>query len=391
MWLLKCLPRKIFNMNYSTAKYNFIFSNKFPFRLKRHISFWFVIILFYTAQFCFEHYRFEAGFFDNVLSSLAFIPSKIFLSDIIFCYLLIYFLTPKLFLKKRYFLFCLSFIAISVIALFVGDFYKYRHFQVPPSALFRFIWGSIIDFIFVGPLAVCGVFIALKMLKAFYLKEREKQSLIIENANAELRLLKAQVHPHFLFNTLNNIYSFTLTKDPRAVALLDKLTGMLDYMQMEGEHPLVLFEKEIKLIEDYVGLEKVRYGSRLRMEMKIEGDYENKLIAPLLLIPFVENCFKHGASIMRGQQWIKLSIRIKEQDLSFHLSNSKPLHTNMVNLKKGIGLSNVRKRLELLYPGKHSLKLESKSDTYSVHLQLVLHLFQPGAVLIKQIPKLQPV
>jgi hypothetical protein len=376
-------------MNYSKAKYNFIFSNKFPVRLKRHISFWFAIILFYTAQYCFEHYQFEASFFDNVLSSLAFIPPKIFLSVIIFCYPVIYFLIPKLFLKKRYFLFCLSFIAISVIVLFIGDFYKYRHFQVPPSALFRFIWGSIIEFIFQGPVAISSIFIAIRMLKAFYLKEEEKQTLITENANAELRLLKAQVHPHFLFNTLNNIYSLALTKDPRAVALLDKLTGMLEYMQKEGEHSLVSFEKEIKLIKNYMGLEKVRYGNRLMMEIKIDGDYEDKLIAPLLMIPFVENCFKHGASIARGQQWIQLNIRVEENELCFTLSNSKPSQDDGITHKKGIGLSNVQKRLDLLYPGKHSLAIESANDTYIVCMQLSLQPVSIKANASKPILKLQ--
>lgn len=378
-------------MNYRKATSNFIFSGRFLSRLERHMVFWLAIIFFYTCQNCFEHYRFELSFFHNILRSAEFVSLKIFFSDIIFCYPVVYLLIPEFFLKKRYWLFATSFVSFSVIVLVIHDIYVYQYFSGKmPLSWFRFIWGSIIDFIFVGPFAACGLFIALKMLKAFYLKEEEKQTLITENANAELRLLKAQVHPHFLFNTLNNIYSFILAKDLRAAALLEKLVGMLNYIQMEGEHSLVSFGKEIKFIQDYVGLEKVRYGSRLRVEMNIDGGYENTLIAPLLLIPFVENCFKHGASIMRGQQWIKLDIQIKKQELTFHLSNSKPLQANMPSLKKGIGLSNVRKRLELLYPRQHSLILESKSDTYSVHLQLRL---QPGPIQgasYKQISKPQP-
>jgi sensor histidine kinase YesM len=376
-------------MNSSNSKYKFIFSNRFPSRVKRHLAFWLTIILFYTAQNCFEHYRFEVSFFGNLLSIVKFVPTKIFLSDIIFCYPLIYFLIPKFFLTKKYWLFAISLTTLSVLVLFIQDLYVYQHFGRVHSSTFRFIWGSIIGFIFEGPFAIAGIFIAIKMLKAFYLKEEEKQTLITENANAELRLLKAQVHPHFLFNTLNNIYSFTLTKDSRATALMDKLIGLLNYMQVEGEYSLVPFEKEMKLIEDYVGLEKVRYGNRLRMEMSIERDYENKLIAPLLMIPFVENCFKHGASIARGQQWIKLNIRIEEGELYFEISNSKPPHNNSIPCKKGIGLSNVQKRLELLYPGKHSLAIESTSDTYTVHLQLSL---QPASAKLnasEPIPKLQ--
>ena len=137
-------------------------------------------------------------------------------------------------------------------------------------------------------------------------------------------MLKAQVHPHFLFNTLNNIYSFVLTGDHRAATSVDKLAGMIDYMRTDGENALVPLDKEIGLIKDYIGLEKVRYGNRLELKMEITGETQNMAIAPLLMIPFVENCFKHGVSVMRGNQWIHLIINIKDNQFHFRLSNSKP-------------------------------------------------------------------
>ncbi|MEJ7673120.1 MAG: sensor histidine kinase [Chitinophagaceae bacterium] len=158
-----------------------------------------------------------------------------------------------------------------------------------------------------------------------------------------MQLLKAQIHPHFLFNTLNNIYSFTITGSPEAAALVDKLSGMIDYITTEGEKSFVPVEKEIQLMYDYIGLEKVRYGDRLDMQVEINGDYKNKMIAPLLMIPFVENCFKHGTSQMRGRQWIKLIIDIKEDQLDFNLTNSKPSQHVYSKSKNGIGLLNVKK------------------------------------------------
>jgi len=213
-----------------------------------------------------------------------------------------------------------------------------------------------------------------------------------ENTNAELQLLKAQVHPHFLFNTLNNIYSFALNESPQAGTLVQKLSDMLNYMIHECKEPLVPLEKEIKLIRDYMGLEKVRYGNRLDMQVEINGEYKNKMIAPLLMIPFVENCFKHGASAMRGQQWIKLDITINEDQLDFKLSNSKPQVLNATNNKKGIGLANVQKRLQLLYPGKHFLKTEISNDSYNIHLQVSLQQFPliEENKNYKLISKLQP-
>lgn len=207
---------------------------------------------------------------------------------------------------------------------------------------------------------------------------------------AELRLLKAQVHPHFLFNTLNNIYSFVLSKDNRAAGLVDKLTGMIDYMRTEGEKSLVSLEKEIRLIKDYVGLEKVRYGDRLDLRVEITGNDQDKLIAPLLMIPFVENCFKHGASIMRGKQWIHLSLNIRDDELDIRLCNSKPLKTSGLKNNKNIGLMNVKKRLQLLYPESHFLEIHSREDVYEVYLRVVLQEeIVPGKfeqpLLIKQL------
>ncbi len=113
--------------------------------------------------------------------------------------------------------------------------------------------------------------LAIKYYKDWYKKQKESEVLIHENTQAELQLLKAQVHPHFLFNTLNNIYSFALTESPYAAELVDKLSGMIDYMTTEGEKPFVALEKEIQLIKDYIGLEKVRYGDRLNMQVEING------------------------------------------------------------------------------------------------------------------------
>src|SRR5262249_16898457 len=135
---------------------------------------------------------------------------------------------------------------------------------------------------------------------------------------------------------------------------------------------LVPLEKELKLIEDYTGLEKVRYGKRLNMGVEIHGDFENKLIAPLLMIPFIENSFKHGTSQMLRQPWIKMEVTIIDNQLFFKLSNSKPAVIISKNQNKGIGLMNVKKRLQLLYPGRHQLDIQSTDDTFIVNMQLLL-------------------
>ena len=225
---------------------------------------------------------------------------------------------------------------------------------------------------FTGAVPTCCLMLAIRYYKNWHIKQRIFQELSRENMQAELQVLKAQIHPHFLFNTLNNIYSFVLTGDQRAAGLVDKLAGMIDYMRTEGEHTLVSLEKEIKLVKDYVGLEKVRYGDRLELSVEINGEYQNRLIAPLLMIPFVENCFKHGVSVMRGNQWIHLAINVTGDRLDLDLSNSKPPNAPEQKNKKNIGLVNVKKRLQLLYPGDHILEINSSEDVYDVHLVLPL-------------------
>ena len=193
-----------------------------------------------------------------------------------------------------------------------------------------------------------------------------------EKANAELQLLKAQIHPHFLFNTLNNIYFFTLTASQKAPEILMKLTDILRYILNECNQPLVPLEKELKMIEDYMALEKIRYGDRLKMELEISGDYSYKMIPPLLLIPLVENSFKHGASKMLVQPWVNLNITIEEQSLYFLLSNSRPDEISPSQHNGHIGLNNVKKRLQLLYPAAHELNIAEGTQSFEVFMKISL-------------------
>ena len=197
--------------------------------------------------------------------------------------------------------------------------------------------------------------------------------LINENAQAELQLLKAQIHPHFLFNTLNNIYALTLDDSPKAAATVKKLSGMVMYMINEGSESFVPVSKEIKMLLDYIGLEKIRYGDRLKMITDIRHNQnDDRLIAPLLMIPFVENCFKHGASKMIDTASIELFLETKNDWLEFKISNNLPTVREKENERIKIGLMNVQKRLKLIYPGKHILDIQSATNLFSVSMKIKL-------------------
>jgi len=237
--------------------------------------------------------------------------------------------------------------------------------------VFNIFWGDALNFLTMGPSCVCIIFLIVKMLKAHFLENEKKKIIVQENARAEFQLLKAQIQPHFLFNTLNNIYFFILNKSPNAKYLVKKLEVILQYMINECKEALVPLDKEIIIINDYIDIEKVRYGDNLDIQIEITGNYYNKIIAPLFLIPFVENSFKHGTSQVLRSPWIKLFIQVDEDILHLTLANSKPAEET-INKKKGIGLINVKKRLKLLYPENHYLQIESTEHTFTVNMQIPL-------------------
>jgi LytS/YehU family sensor histidine kinase len=229
--------------------------------------------------------------------------------------------------------------------------------------------GAIIR-LFGNPPLICALLLSLKRIKDWYLKQNENRLLLRENINAELQLLKAQIHPHFLFNTLNNIYFFILSEPVKAEDLITKLENLLYYMINECNVPAVPLDKEINMINDYFELEKVRYND-LDIELVLTGDYTNKMIAPLLMIPFIENSFKHGTSKMLRDPWIKLFIQADEEMLHFTLANNKPAG-KIIDKKHGIGLSNVKKRLAILHPEKHYLTIEPTENTFTINMQIPL-------------------
>ncbi|WP_158085226.1 sensor histidine kinase [Niastella vici] len=292
-----------------------------------------------------------------------------------YTYLVVYFLLPRFVAQKKYALFgiLLFFFTGLFYTLYVLNFFRIKNEQEPSTDnQILMTWYFSMNFIINGPPVACAIFLALKMLKTYYIKIEEKQLLVKENTQAELQLLKAQVHPHFLFNTLNNIYSFSLTQPSHAGTLVLQLSNTLRYMINDCAAVRVSLEKEIQLINNYIGLESVRYGNRLTMQTSIKGDYEHKMIAPLLMLPFVENSFKHGIGMMRGPQWINLELLIQDNRLYFTISNSKPLQPAPTNGNEGIGLINVQKRLQLLYPQQHELKIESTESIFTVYMQVAL-------------------
>ena len=297
-----------------------------------------------------------------------------------FAYVVIYYILPRYFFSKRNQVITTAvFVGIFTVVLlaqyFGGWLVALNAFNAGPGrkmAGTNEIIGYSLNGILLNYPVVVGFAVIIKMMKRGWLKQQETMQIVREKANAELQLLKAQIHPHFLFNTLNNIYFFTLTASQKAPEILTKLTDILRYIINECNQPLVPLAKELKMIEDYMALERIRYGERLKMDLEITGDHSDKMIPPLLLIPLVENSFKHGASKMLAQPWVNLNVTIKDQYLYFLLSNSRPDEIIHSQHNVRIGLNNVKKRLQLLEPGAHELNISEGEKSFEVFMKIRL-------------------
>ena len=200
---------------------------------------------------------------------------------------------------------------------------------------------------------------------------RLRQEVEHERLKAETKLLKAQLHPHFLFNTLNNLYAQTLKKADEAPEMILKLSALLDYTLYQTSQPMVLLEKEISALESYIELEKMRFGNRLNFKFEVEGNVEKKRIAPLLFMPLVENAFKHGVASHDGQGWIKIELRILASGCQFMINNScVQIVEPVADSAPGIGLQNLKRRLQLLYGDAFELEVEKEFKTFKVALTL---------------------
>ncbi|HTL06614.1 MAG TPA: histidine kinase [Chitinophagaceae bacterium] len=337
----------------------FIFSTAY--RFPRHLLFW-LCWLFGWACFLTAIWSDFAG---NAIRIGLWIPAFM-----VFSYPVAYIGIRRLLLKNHYLLFtgaivgwlgvgwCLSVYYLKFVSAPVLD-----RLHMPRGD--GYAWQCFLCLMTTG-----ACFSSLSLGKQWLLQQRELLQAQQEKITAELQLLKAQVHPHFLFNTLNNIYSFSLDGSPKTPALILKLSSLLSYMLYDCKAEEVRLEKEVQIMKDYIDLEKERYGNTIEISWTVEGDIGDHFISPLLMLPFLENAFKHGASEQIEKPWMAIDISVANRVLKCKLTNSKNEYA--LPSQHGIGIINVKKRLELLYPGSHELRINDEGDFFAVALMVQL-------------------
>lgn len=203
-------------------------------------------------------------------------------------------------------------------------------------------------------------------------KEKEATDYRNEKLEAELKFLKSQINPHFLFNALNNIYTLTVLKSDKAPDNLLKLSGMLRYMLYDCKADRVPLDKELEYLRHFIDLHLLKDSRGLNVTVDLDDSRPYLSIAPMLLIPFVENAFKHSKIEDREKGWIKISLKTADQHLLFDVHNSVPDQNYTKDEAGGIGLANVRRQLELVYPDRHELSIEPGPDVFRVQLKILL-------------------
>src|SRR5882762_1881646 len=306
---------------------SFVFSNNINFRLARHAAFW-ILMFVYQGGVDFVVPTFFEGGRENVLKESLQLVILYMPGQIILVYSLLYFIIPKFFLKSRYFSGILLLILFFIFSGLANEA-SYRLLFNESFMLFTSSGKHSLGMHRV--LGVAGFAACIKFMKYWYEKENLSTILEKEKVKAELQLLKAQVHPHFLFNTLNNIYSIAQSASPEASDMILRLSDLLRYILYECNKPEVSLTQEVKIINDYISLESIRYSKNLDIHSRLPENTDNVLIAPLLLLPLIENCFKHGTSKMLDQPWINVQADLKGNILSIKLINGKPNHVESHN------------------------------------------------------------
>lgn len=333
-------------------------------RIVAHVVFWFIYLIFSTFQF--SMFRDSPEPLNVIYRMLI----SIWI-DIGATYFTVYYLFPKFLFTKKYLSFVAYFLLSAAIIMLLQRlllyYISYPIFS-PQYVQNVGFWNFNPLYVFFNIYTIVSVFASIKLLKIWFKNQQQKEELENQNRVSELTLLRSQVSPHFLFNTLNNIDSLIIKNQEAASDAVIKLSEILRYMLYEANTDYVSLKKEIFYIQSYISLQLLRIKNREFVKFEIEGDADHIEIAPMLLIPFVENAFKHGKKNVPSPG-IKINLIANKDFINFRVINYvNKWEASSKDQTKGIGLVNIKRRLELIYPDAYMLDIKEVNDQFSVDL-----------------------
>lgn len=346
-------------------------TNTFPHRQRKllmHIGFWCVYASFFFYRISYSRGG-EDPDWDRILKDVSFqVAAMIVISYINYFYFL-----PRFFKNKNLGRYLLEFIPVFLLLAYIVVLGK-RAILDDNSWMQKVVYSDRFMIIVMLNTFFLVIFVALlRFVEDWFEMEARKKEFENEKLTSELRFLKAQINPHFLFNTLNNLYYLAFNQSPNTTEVIAKLSTMMRYMLYDSNHPRVPLDKEIEYIENYISLEKLRLNAEVPINFEVQGNTAGVTIVPLVLITFLENAFKHGVSNSTKGSWINVRLDVQNSTCHYTVSNSKITESGKtVPEKSGIGLQNVKRRLDLSYPKNYQLEVTEDENTYFVDLKLNL-------------------
>ncbi|MDA9554793.1 histidine kinase [Pelobium sp.] len=324
-----------------------------------HVVFWITLILpsflfrYNNPTYKFSEYSLYRFLISNALLCLLFYVNAFYLYPVIF--------------KKRgiviYLILLIGFVAA------IWFFSQYVDLNVFPSKRKwgRPIFPNLISYIF-----IIGISCSYRIITDHLKLQKVNKEKETENLKTELSFLRSQVSPHFMFNVLNNLVALARKKSDKMEPALMQLSSLLRYMLYEGNQDKISLQQEVKYLEDYIDLQKLRFGDDINISFNVEGNTNNFKLEPMILIPFVENAFKHGMGTLVSPQ-IKITLSVKNNQLHFEVENDIAPQGESKDNSSGIGLNNIKRRLALLYGNLYSLEVKEANQKYKVNLNLQMH------------------
>lgn len=334
-----------------------------------HISFW---IFYYVYRVLIY------GGVVNTWENVAYVQAMELVLKIPVVYINLYIFLPHLLQKKKLLYFVLANILLIGVATFLQTFIikfciSLGIYHYYPDSFFWTPWKVLSranHFV-----TIVSFTVIIKVLKDFYFTQQNTQKLEREKLETELKFLRSQINPHFFFNTLNNLYSLVERKDDMAGPTLLKLSDLMSYIIYEASSKRVSLSKEVENLKNFISLERLRFTS-LKVDFVTSGDYSKWQIAPLLLLPFLENAFKHGVGKEKERNWIKIELQLHGSQLKYTVKNAFSKQDESDKLEqRGIGLENLRRRLELLYPDGFELQTVEGTETYESSMTIDISKF----------------
>ncbi len=356
--------------------YSFIYSNNIKYRLLRHTVFWLAWISYFITLYVLRPVSYSIGFGSYL--SYTIIETLMMMSvDIVFCYMVMYFLVPRYLMKGKYIMFFLLLVIFILLDASVSNLFYYifinpirEYFNLDPWKEIKFTQ------LLLGMSSVLMITwsaTTIRFLKLWHLKQQEIELLKSEKISREMKFVDTYIQPSFVPLLLKKVYSFSVASSRKVPEMLERMQRILSYLIDECNQSTVLLSNEVDRIKDFLQLEKLTNNGRLNINYDLDAGNAGKRIVPFILFPLIENNFRQVNDNISDNHWVNITLSLNDNNLVLEIKNSKPVETSNLMKYETANVQQIRKRLELLYPQSHKLNIIIEEEAFIIRLGIALN------------------